>query len=91
MATKDQIDVTYIVMEYYVSRSLPGCKLKHRSKWDGKDKSFGSDIKGRSDSKYEGCKARRGSVSGWGVHLGGAMDSEKRSMLKKLSLSVTEA
>ena len=54
METKDQIDVMYIVMEYYVARSLPGCKLKHRSKWDGKEKSFGSDIKGRSDSKYEG-------------------------------------
>ena len=52
VVTKDHIYEIHRVMVYYVAAPLWRCKLKPRSKWDGKDKSFEFDIKGRSDYDY---------------------------------------
>ena len=68
-----------------------GFKLKPRSKWYGKYKSFKFYIKERIDSEYASYKAMRRIMSGLGFYLEGALVSSKRSMQKTVALSVVEA
>ena len=64
VVTKYHIVAMHRVMAHCVSTPLRGWKLRPRREWDGKYKTFGFLIGGRSDSEYDVSKDTRKSVSG---------------------------
>ena len=68
-----------------------GLLLKPTRTWTGKEKSFLSQISGKSDSDYTTCKDTRRSVSGYVVYLENAPITVKSVMQKIIALSVREA
>ena len=88
---KEHIDVMHMVITYCIATPLQIVKLKTRSKWYKKDKSFEFEIKRNSDSDYAIFKEMRINVSVWAVYLEGAPISEKSSMQNMVAFYITEA
>ena len=91
IASRAHLAAMLRIMKYCIMTKDDGWVLKPSRKWDGKDKSFKFNIRGKSDSNYATCKETRRSVTGYVVYLEDSLISVKSGMQKLVALSVSEA
>ena len=89
--TQQHLNRMYRVMDYIVSSPLRGWKMSPTGLWNGKDKNFLFELRGKSDSDYGVDPETRRSVSGTSVFLQDVCISARSRMQSCVTLSVTEA
>ena len=90
-ATKHHLKRMYRVMDFVVATAQFGWYMQPNAKWDGKDREFEFDIRGKADSDYGVDPATRRSISGGSTFLCGACVCARSRMQSCVTLSVTEA
>lgn len=77
--------------KYCVGTPNRGFILKPTGRWDGKDRNFEFEIRGRSDSEYAKDSETRKSVMGYVTYVQDTPVTTKSKMQNIVALSVTEA
>ena len=79
------------LLKYCVSTAERGLVLKPKGYWDGQDKEYEFNTRGKSDSEHAKDVATRRSVGGHGVYLNEAQIQLTSRMQRIVAISVTEA
>ena len=89
--TVQGLEQAHRIKEFVIATPQRGLKIQPNRRWNGRDREFEFEIRGRSDSDYAKNPENRKSVGGHVVYLEGAPVSYKSGTHKIVELSVTEA
>jgi hypothetical protein len=79
------------ILKYCVTTPKRGLVLNPKGKWDGINKAFKFEVRGKADAEYAKDQATRHSVGGHVVYLNEAPVVMSSKMQRIVALSVTEA